>query len=85
MTALGTTMLATSNDMIARQNKSRDADSDKSVLMIAVATALALVISILAAWIITRQITTPLQETLESGGARCLRRPESQPAGRSQG
>lgn len=65
MTALGTTMLATSNEMIARQNKSRNADSDKSVLMIAVATALALVMSILAAWIITRQITTPLQETLE--------------------
>ncbi|AVI87036.1 methyl-accepting chemotaxis protein [Pseudomonas syringae pv. tomato] len=65
MTALGTTMLATSNEMIARQNKSRNADSDKSVLMIAVTTALALLISILAAWIITRQITTPLQETLE--------------------
>ncbi|KPW56772.1 Methyl-accepting chemotaxis protein [Pseudomonas syringae pv. broussonetiae] len=65
MTALGTKMLTTSDDMIARQNKSRDADSEKSVFMITVATALALVISILAAWVITRQITTPLQETLE--------------------
>ncbi|KTB80437.1 methyl-accepting chemotaxis protein [Pseudomonas syringae pv. syringae] len=65
MTTLGVSMLATSNDLIARQNKSRDADSAKSVTMIAAATALALVLSILAAWVITRQITTPLQETLE--------------------
>ncbi len=65
MTAEGTDMLAISNDMITRQNKSRDADSEKSVMMIAVATLLALVLSILAAWIITRQITTPLKETLE--------------------
>ncbi|WP_420851501.1 methyl-accepting chemotaxis protein [Pseudomonas congelans] len=65
MTTLGASMLATSNDLITRQNKSRDADSAKSVTMIAAATALALVLSILAAWVITRQITTPLQETLE--------------------
>ncbi|RMV69582.1 Methyl-accepting chemotaxis protein [Pseudomonas caricapapayae] len=65
MTTLGVSMLATSNDLIARQNKSRDADSEKSVTMIAAATALALVLSILAAWVITRQITTPLRETLE--------------------
>ncbi|MEQ4258942.1 methyl-accepting chemotaxis protein [Pseudomonas syringae] len=65
MTTLGVSMLATSNDLITRQNKSRDADSAKSVTMIAAATALALVLSILAAWVITRQITTPLQETLE--------------------
>ncbi|SDW88360.1 methyl-accepting chemotaxis protein [Pseudomonas syringae] len=65
MTAEGTDMLAISNDMITRQNKSRDADSEKSVMMIAVATLLALVLSILAAWIITRQITAPLKETLE--------------------
>lgn len=65
MSTLGVSMLATSNDLITRQNKSRDADSTKSVTMIAAATALALVLSILAAWVITRQITTPLQETLE--------------------
>ncbi|MCI3947595.1 methyl-accepting chemotaxis protein [Pseudomonas syringae] len=65
MTTLGTNMLATSNDMITRQNKSRDAESDKSLTLIVSATALALVLSILAAWIITRQITTPLKETLE--------------------
>nr|WP_057425483.1 methyl-accepting chemotaxis protein [Pseudomonas amygdali] len=65
MTTLGVSMLDTSNDLIIRQNKSRDADSAKSVTMIAAATALALVLSILAAWVITRQITTPLQETLE--------------------
>ncbi|WP_430624726.1 methyl-accepting chemotaxis protein [Pseudomonas syringae] len=65
MTTLGASMLANSNDLITRQNKSRDADSAKSVTMIAAATALALVLSILAAWVITRQITTPLQETLE--------------------
>ncbi|PBQ06286.1 methyl-accepting chemotaxis protein [Pseudomonas syringae] len=65
MTTLGASMLANSNDLITRQNKSRDADSAKSVTMIAAATALALVLSILAAWVITRQITTPLKETLE--------------------
>ncbi|MCJ2370414.1 methyl-accepting chemotaxis protein [Pseudomonas sp. RGM 3321] len=65
MTTLGVSMLATSNDLIARQNKSRDADSAKSVQMIIAATALAMVLGILAAWVITRQITTPLQETLE--------------------
>ncbi len=65
MTTLGVSMLDTSNDLIIRQNKSRDADSAKSVTMIAAATALALMLSILAAWVITRQITTPLQETLE--------------------
>ncbi|RMS73449.1 Histidine kinase, HAMP region: chemotaxis sensory transducer, partial [Pseudomonas savastanoi] len=46
MTTLGVSMLATSNDLIIRQNKSRDADSAKSVTMIAAATALALVLSI---------------------------------------
>ncbi|KTB83173.1 chemotaxis protein [Pseudomonas syringae pv. syringae PD2766] len=65
MTTLGTDMLAISNDMIARQNKSRDIESDKSAMMIAAATTLALVLSILAAWVITRQITVPLNETLE--------------------
>ncbi|WP_440803103.1 methyl-accepting chemotaxis protein [Pseudomonas syringae] len=65
MTTLGVSMLATSNDLITRQNKSRDADSAKSVQMILAATALAMVLGILAAWVITRQITTPLQETLE--------------------
>ncbi|WP_419789627.1 methyl-accepting chemotaxis protein [Pseudomonas syringae] len=65
MTTLGVSMLATSNDLITRQNKSRDADSAKSVQMILTATALAMVLGILAAWVITRQITTPLQETLE--------------------
>ncbi|QHF01342.1 HAMP domain-containing protein [Pseudomonas asturiensis] len=65
MTTLGVKMLATSSDMIDRQNKSRDAESDQAVMMIALATALALLFSVLAAWIITRQITTPLQETLE--------------------
>ncbi|KTC17407.1 chemotaxis protein [Pseudomonas marginalis ICMP 11289] len=65
MTALGVKMLTTSNEMIERQNKSRDAESDHAVMMIIAATALALLLSVLAAWIITRQITTPLQETLE--------------------
>uniref|UniRef100_UPI003985467B methyl-accepting chemotaxis protein n=1 Tax=Pseudomonas syringae TaxID=317 RepID=UPI003985467B len=65
MTTLGVSMLATSNDLITRQNKSRDADSTKSIEMIVAATLLALALSILAAWVITRQITTPLQETLE--------------------
>ena len=65
MTTLGVKMLATSSDMIDRQDKSRDAESDHAVMMIVAATVMALLLSVLAAWIITRQITTPLQETLE--------------------
>lgn len=65
MTVIGVKMLDVNNQMIATQNKSRDDESAQSVQMISIATVLALLFSVLAAWIITRQISTPLRETLE--------------------
>ncbi|MFJ4143311.1 methyl-accepting chemotaxis protein [Pseudomonas sp. NPDC089734] len=64
MTALGIKMLALSDEMIKGQTASRDEESAQAVMMIAIATALALVFGILAAWVITRQITVPLNQTL---------------------
>ncbi|MCV4343654.1 methyl-accepting chemotaxis protein [Pseudomonas capsici] len=64
MTALGVKMLDLNDEMIDAQTASRDAESEQAVVMIAIATALALVFGILAAWVITRQITVPLQQTL---------------------
>ncbi len=65
MSALGVKMMDISGAMIDAQNKARDEESAQSVQMIVIATLLALVFSVIAAWIITRQITTPLRETLE--------------------
>jgi methyl-accepting chemotaxis protein len=65
MSALGVKMMDVSGVMIDAQNKARDNESAQSVQMIVIATLLALVFSVIAAWIITRQITTPLRETLE--------------------
>ena len=65
MTVLGAKMLEVNIQMTAMQNKSRNEESAKSVQMISMATLLAVIFSVLAAWIITRQITTPLRETLE--------------------
>ncbi|GFM51705.1 methyl-accepting chemotaxis protein [Pseudomonas cichorii] len=64
MTALGVKMLDLNDEMIDAQTASRDAESEQAVVMISIATALALVFGILAAWVITRQITVPLQQTL---------------------
>lgn len=66
MTALGVNMVDVSSIMTDAQNKARDEESAKSVQMIVIATLLALLFSVIAAWIITRQITTPLRETLET-------------------
>jgi methyl-accepting chemotaxis protein len=65
MTALGVKMVEVSGVMTDAQNKARDEESAKSVQMIVIATLLALLFSVIAAWIITRQITTPLRETLD--------------------
>uniref|UniRef100_UPI00384BE347 methyl-accepting chemotaxis protein n=1 Tax=Pseudomonas capsici TaxID=2810614 RepID=UPI00384BE347 len=65
MTTLGTKMLSLNDEMVDAQTASRDQESEQAVMMIAIATALALVFGILAAWVITRQITVPLQQTLD--------------------
>ncbi len=66
MTPLGEQLVQLNSDLIADQNASRDKESAQAVLTIALSTALALLLSVLAAWIITRQITLPLQDTLKA-------------------
>ncbi|KQQ53962.1 chemotaxis protein [Pseudomonas sp. Leaf127] len=66
MAPLGETMVRLSRELIADQNASRDKESEQAVLTIVLGTALALLFSVLAGWIITRQITLPLQDTLKA-------------------
>ena len=65
MTPLGERLLIISEELLTDQNTKRDLDSAKAVTMIMVATLLAVVFSIIAALIITRQITVPLNDTLQ--------------------
>ncbi len=55
-----------SDALLAMQVKLRDSDTGFATRMMIGATLLALLVGILAAWLITRQITRPLQETLEA-------------------
>ncbi|MBV7564798.1 methyl-accepting chemotaxis protein [Pseudomonas sp. sia0905] len=55
-----------SDALLAMQVKLRDSDSAFATQMMTAATLLALLVGIVAAWLITRQITRPLQETLEA-------------------
>jgi methyl-accepting chemotaxis protein len=64
MAGLGERLLNISGELTASQNAKREADSRQAQLMLSVATALALFFGVIAAWIITRQITLPLQQTL---------------------
>ena len=64
MSRLGEQLLDLSDKLAASQNTKRDTDSHQARLMLGVATVLALLFSMLAGWIITCQITQPLQQTL---------------------
>ncbi|WP_296257650.1 MULTISPECIES: methyl-accepting chemotaxis protein [unclassified Pseudomonas] len=64
MTVLGQQLLDTSDKLTASQNTKRDTDSRRAQLTLILATLLALVFGVLAAWLITRQITLPLTQTL---------------------
>jgi len=64
MVELGERLLNISDELTASQNAKREADSRHAEFMLSVATALALFFGVIAAWIITRQITLPLQQTL---------------------
>ncbi|RAU46513.1 MULTISPECIES: methyl-accepting chemotaxis protein [unclassified Pseudomonas] len=64
MAGLGQQLLDNSEKLTALQNAKRDADSRQARSMLGLATAVALLIGVLAAWTITRQITAPLKQTL---------------------
>jgi len=55
-----------SDALLAMQATLRDQDTSFANQMMIAATLLALLVGILSAWLITRQITRPLQETLEA-------------------
>ncbi|WNW12974.1 methyl-accepting chemotaxis protein [Pseudomonas sp. DTU_2021_1001937_2_SI_NGA_ILE_001] len=65
MAVLGERLIKTNDELMAEQNRNRDQESADAVNKILIATVLAVLFSILAAWVITRQITKPLEDTLE--------------------
>lgn len=64
MTALGQQLLDVSDQLNISQNAKRDADSSQAQSTLGIATIVALILGVLAAWVITRQITVPLGQTL---------------------
>ncbi|MCF7531294.1 methyl-accepting chemotaxis protein [Pseudomonas petrae] len=64
MTGLGQQLLDVSDQLSVSQNAKRDADSSQAQSTLGIATVLALILGVLAAWVITRQITVPLGQTL---------------------
>ncbi|MEQ7918781.1 methyl-accepting chemotaxis protein [Xanthomonas sp. WHRI 1810A] len=64
MNVLGQQLLDTSDQLNASQNVKRDADSESAKTTLITVTVLALLLGLIAAWIITRQITHPLRDTL---------------------
>ncbi len=61
----GDTLLDRSNKLTTSQTAVRDTDAAHAKQLLLLATALALTFGILAAWAITRQITIPLNQTLQ--------------------
>ena len=61
---LGDDLVDVSNQLAASQISKRDDDTQHAETALAVCVALALLLGIIAAWIITRQIVGPLQQTL---------------------
>jgi methyl-accepting chemotaxis protein len=64
MTAFGQQLLDLGDKMNLSQNAKREADSRNARQTLAITTLIALLFGIIAAWIITRQITHPLRDTL---------------------
>jgi methyl-accepting chemotaxis protein len=64
MTKEGQDLLDLSAQLNGDQYKKRDAESAKARSTMALVTVLALLFGVIAAWIITRQIVAPLQQTL---------------------
>jgi methyl-accepting chemotaxis protein len=64
MQTAGNQLLEYSIELEKSQAEKRDADTRQGKVLLSTAALLALLFGILAAWLITRQITVPLQQTL---------------------
>nr|WP_313740740.1 methyl-accepting chemotaxis protein [Pseudomonas sp.] len=62
----GQVMFDNSRQLTETQTQVRDQDAQQARLLLALSTLVAVVLGIIAAWIITRQITVPLRETLSA-------------------
>ena len=62
----GTNLLDLSQKLSIMQAEKRDQDSNKAKRLLTICTVLALIVGIIAAWAITRQIVIPLQHTLKT-------------------
>jgi methyl-accepting chemotaxis protein len=60
----GTQLLEQSRRLDHSQDTQRDGDTERGKLLLSIAAVLALLVGILAAWLISRQIVIPLQQTL---------------------
>ncbi|MBH8610261.1 methyl-accepting chemotaxis protein [Pseudomonas mohnii] len=61
----GDILLNTTQQLIASQSTKRDSDSSFAKTLLASIATLAMLLGVVAAWIITRQIVTPLQHVLK--------------------
>ncbi|MHB2062612.1 methyl-accepting chemotaxis protein [Pseudomonas monsensis] len=66
MAQLGDQLLDTTQKLIDSQNAKRATDAESAKTLLSLVAALALLLGTLAAWVITRQIVTPLRGTLEA-------------------
>jgi len=64
MTELGEQLLDASEQLNVSQNAKRDADTRQAQSTLGITTLVALILGVFAAWVITRQITVPLGQTL---------------------
>ncbi|WP_339474934.1 methyl-accepting chemotaxis protein [Pseudomonas sp. RL_5y_Pfl2_69] len=61
---LGNSLVDLSNELSASQLSQRDSDTRQAKSALLICASLALLLGVIAAWIITRQIITPLRDTL---------------------
>ncbi len=66
MEAMGDSLLASTANISALQTQRRDSDADRSRKTLTGVALLAILLGLLAAWQITRQIIVPLQQTLSA-------------------
>ena len=66
MEAMGDSLLTSTADTSTVQIQRRDGEADRSRQMLIGVAILAIVLGLLAAWLITRQIIVPLQQTLQA-------------------
>lgn len=62
---LGNALVDLSNELSASQLSQRDSDTRQAKSALLICASLALLLGVIAAWIITRQIITPLRDTLD--------------------